>query len=152
MDLSSRRVVGWSLQPQMQRRLVIDALEMAWQQRRPAKGKLLFHSDRGSQYASADFTRFLDEHGITGSMSRKGNCWDNACSETLFGSLYLLYFTLSLVLHSIFFDPLKCVHVRTWNEGQPNNITYGHQEILARLSKDFRFVSRRYRSAPSLPS
>ena len=87
IDLFSRRVVGWSLQPQMQRSLVIDALEMAWQQRRPAKGELLFHSDRGSQYASEDFTRILDEHGITPSMSRKGNCWDNAVSETLFGSL-----------------------------------------------------------------
>jgi putative transposase len=57
------------------------------QQRRPAKGELLFHSDRGTQYASEDFARLLDEHGITASMSRKGNCWDNACSETLFGSL-----------------------------------------------------------------
>ncbi len=87
IDLFSRRVVGWSLQPHMQRSLVIDAMEMAFQQRRPAKGELLFHSDRGSQYASEDFTQVLDEHGITASMSRKGNCWDNACSETLFGSL-----------------------------------------------------------------
>ena len=87
IDLFSRRVVGWSLQPHMHRSLVIDALEMAWLQRRPAKGELMFHSDRGSQYASEDFTRLLDEHGITASMSRKGNCWDNACSETLFGSL-----------------------------------------------------------------
>jgi putative transposase len=48
---------------------------------------LLFHSDRGSQYASEDCTRLLDDHGITASMSRKGNCWDNACGENLFGSL-----------------------------------------------------------------
>jgi putative transposase len=87
IDLFSRRVVGWSLQPHMERSLVIDALEMAWQQRRPVPGALLFHSDRGSQYASHDFARLLDQHGITASMSRKGNCWDNACSETLFGSL-----------------------------------------------------------------
>jgi len=87
IDLFGQRVVGWSLQPHMQRSMVIDALEMAWQQRRPAKGALLFHNDRGSQYASEDFTRTLDEHGIIASMSRKGNCWDNACSETLFGSL-----------------------------------------------------------------
>ena len=87
IDLFSRRVVGWSLQPHMERSLVIDALEMAWQQRRPVPGALLFHSDRGSQYASQDFARLLGEHGITASMSRKGNCWDNACSETLFGSL-----------------------------------------------------------------
>lgn len=87
IDLFSRRVVGWSLQPHMERSLVIDALEMAWLQRRPVRDQLLFHSDRGSQYASHDFARLLDEHGITASMSRKGNCWDNACSETLFGSL-----------------------------------------------------------------
>jgi transposase InsO family protein len=87
IDLFSRRVVGWSLQPHMQRSIVIDALEMACKQRRPDKDKLLFHSDRGSQYASEDFTRVLDHYGIMASMSRKGNCWDNACSETLFGSL-----------------------------------------------------------------
>ncbi len=86
-DLFSRRVLGWSLQPHMERSLVLDALEMAWQQRRAERGELLFPSDRGSQYASQDFSRLLDEHGITASMSRKGNCWDNACSETLFGSL-----------------------------------------------------------------
>jgi putative transposase len=87
IDLFSRRVVGWSLQPHMERSLVIDALEMAWQQRRPKRGELLFHSDRGSLYASQDFAQLLDQPGITPSMSRKGNCWDNACSETLFGSL-----------------------------------------------------------------
>ena len=53
----------------------------------PSQAPLLFHSDRGSQYASQDFTRLLDQPGITASMSRKGNCGDNACSETLFGSL-----------------------------------------------------------------
>jgi transposase InsO family protein len=88
IDLFSRKVVGWSMRPDMQRDLVIDALEMAWYQRSPGeKAGLIFHSDRGSQYASGDFTEVLKEHGITPSMSRKGNCWDNACSETLFGSL-----------------------------------------------------------------
>ena len=87
IELFSRKVVGWSMQPHMERSLVMDALEMAWQQRRPVKGELMFHSDRGSQYASADFTELLREYGMTASMSRKGNCWDNACSETLFGSL-----------------------------------------------------------------
>jgi putative transposase len=76
IDLFSRRVVGWSLQSHMERSLVIDAMEMAWQYRRPVPGALLFHSDRGSQYASQDFARLLDQHGITASMSRKGNCWD----------------------------------------------------------------------------
>jgi transposase InsO family protein len=88
IDLFSRRVVGWSMQPDMRRNLVIDALEMAWFRRRPDRNTvLIFHSDRGSQYASDDFNKVLQEHAITPSMSRKGNCWDNACSETLFGSL-----------------------------------------------------------------
>jgi transposase InsO family protein len=88
IDLFSRKVVGWSMRPDMQRNLVIDALEMAWFKRNPGKqAGLIFHSDRGSQYASDDFSAVLNEHGITPSMSRKGNCWDNACSETLFGSL-----------------------------------------------------------------
>jgi putative transposase len=88
IDLFSRRVVGWSLQPDMRRDLVMDALEMAWLQRGPnRKTELIFPSDRGSQYASQEFRMALEERGIRASMSRKGNCWDNACSETLFGSL-----------------------------------------------------------------
>jgi transposase InsO family protein len=88
IDLFSRKVVGWSMRPDMQRSLVIDALQMAWFKRNPGKqAALIFHSDRGSQYASDDFSEVLKEHGITPSMSRKGNCWDNACSETLFASL-----------------------------------------------------------------
>jgi putative transposase len=76
------------MEPDMRRNLVIDALEMAWFQRRPDQNnKLIFHSDRGSQYASDDFNKVLKEYAIAPSMSGKGNCWDNACSETLFGSL-----------------------------------------------------------------
>jgi putative transposase len=86
IDLFSRRVVGFSMNEQMTRQLVIDALRMAWFRRRPAAG-LIFHSDRGSQYASEDFQRELKAFGMKGSMSRKGDCWDNAVTETLFGSL-----------------------------------------------------------------
>jgi putative transposase len=88
IDLFSRKVIGWSMRPDMHRDLVVDALEMAWFARRPGKqAALLFHSDRGSQYASQDFARVLEHCSITPSMSRKGDCWDNACSETLFASL-----------------------------------------------------------------
>ena len=84
IDLFSRQVVGWSLRQDMTRELVIDALRMAWFKRHPAKdADLLFHSDRGSQYTSKDFRDVLAEYGITASMSRRGDCWDNACSETL---------------------------------------------------------------------
>ena len=86
IDLFSRQVVGWFLGNRITRTLVIDALTMAWFRRRPPSG-LLFHSDRGSQYASHDFQKILRRFAMRGSMSRKGNCWDNAVTETLFGSL-----------------------------------------------------------------
>ncbi len=86
IDLFSRQVVGWAMGERMTRQLVIDALTMAWFRRRPEKD-LIFHSDQGSQYASGDFRKLLHRYGMQGSMSRKGNCWDNAVTETLFGSL-----------------------------------------------------------------
>ncbi len=87
IDLFSRRIVGWSMKTTIDRSLVIDALEMACFERRPEAGKTLFHSDRGSQYASEDYGEVMKIYGLTASMSRKANCWDNAVTETLFGSL-----------------------------------------------------------------
>ena len=88
IDLFSRKVIGWSMRPDMHSNLVIDALEMAWFARSPGKSAgLVFHSDRGCQYASEDFRKVLEHCAITPSMSRKGDCWDHACAETLFGSL-----------------------------------------------------------------
>ncbi|XHO05464.1 IS3 family transposase ISPosp5 (plasmid) [Ralstonia syzygii] len=86
LDLYSRRVVGWSMAPAMPAALVISALEMALQQRRPPPG-LVLHSDRGSQYASTEYQTVLARHGIVCSMSRKGNCWDNAVMERFFLNL-----------------------------------------------------------------
>ena len=86
IDLYSRQVVGWSMQPHMQTRLVTDALRMAWFRRRPEPG-LIFHSDRGNQYCSHGFQQTLVEYSMQSSMSRKGNCWDNAPTESLWGSL-----------------------------------------------------------------
>jgi putative transposase len=87
IDLYSRKVVGWSLGPRLTSTLVCEALLMALWLRRPAKGQLIFHSDRGVQYASDAFRRLLEAHGIAGSMSRKGDCWDNAVVESFFGTL-----------------------------------------------------------------
>ena len=88
IDLHSRRVIGWSMSERMTRHLVMDAMNMAIGQRRPKPHSgLIFHSDRGSQYCSAEFQEMLQSSGIRSSMSRKGSCWDNACSETLFASL-----------------------------------------------------------------
>jgi len=86
IDLYSRQVVGWSMAEHMRAKLVNDALLMAIWQRKPGKG-LLWHTDRGSQYASDSHRALLKEHGITQSMSRKGNCWDNAVSESFFHTL-----------------------------------------------------------------
>lgn len=88
-DLFSRRIVGWSMDATMTSRLVVDALEMALSCRLKGSSSsgLVAHSDRGSQYASEHYQRRLAEEGITCSMSRRGNCWDNAAMESFFASL-----------------------------------------------------------------
>ena len=86
IDLFNRQVVGFAMGERMTRTLVMDALRMAWFRRHPAAG-LIFHSDRGSQYASNDYRQLLQDFKMESSMSRKGDCWDNAVTETLFGSL-----------------------------------------------------------------
>ena len=82
----SRRVVGWSMADHLESRLVVDALALAVERRLPGEG-LLAHSDRGSQYASDHYQRLLARHGITCSMSRRADCWDNAPMESFFASL-----------------------------------------------------------------
>ena len=86
MDLNSRKIIDWSMDKTMKTDLVLDAMKMALQRRKASPG-LLFHSDRGSQYASRSFQDYLKGYDVSQSMSRKGNCWDNACSESFFGTL-----------------------------------------------------------------
>ncbi len=89
IDLFNREVVGWSMGKKIDRHLVINATRMAVWRQEPSEG-LIFHSDRGSQYCSGDFKKYIaghGMHGMHGSMSRKGNCWDNAVAESFFGSL-----------------------------------------------------------------
>ena len=86
LDFFNREIVGWSLKEELSSSLACDALSMAWCGRRPAAG-LIHHSDRGVQYASAAFQARLAEYGMQCSMSRKGNCWDNAPTESFFNSL-----------------------------------------------------------------
>lgn len=86
IDLFSRRVVGWAIESHMRAELAGSALRMAIGRRLPGSD-LLYHSDQGSQYASDDFQELLKAHGITCSMSRRGNCWDNAVVESFFGTL-----------------------------------------------------------------
>ena len=93
LDLYSRIVIGWAMGHRLTVDLAERALTMALVKRTPTAG-LLHHSDRGSQYAAHRYQRLLGEHGITPSMSRTGNCWDNACVERFFGTL-----TRELVSH-----------------------------------------------------
>lgn len=86
LDLFSRRVIGWSMSHSLESRLVLDALQMAVDARK-VDGSVLFHSDRGVQYACEAMQRFHERHAIVGSMSRKGNCWDNAVVESFFSTL-----------------------------------------------------------------
>jgi putative transposase len=86
LDIYSRRVVGWAMDKHMEQELVGLALQMAAAQRRPGEG-VLHHSDRGSQYAAHDYQQLLDAHKMTVSMSRKGDCYDNAVMESFFSTL-----------------------------------------------------------------
>lgn len=86
MDLYSRKIIGWSMGKSNSTLLVSQALKMAIEQRQNVKG-LILHSDRGIQYASGDYQQLMRDHGIICSMSRKGNCWDNAVMESFYHSL-----------------------------------------------------------------
>ncbi len=86
MDLHSRMIIGWSMQPTLARAIVLDALLMAVWRRKP-KQPVIVHSDQGSQYGSDDWIRFCRAHRLDPSMSRRGNCWDNAVAESFFSSL-----------------------------------------------------------------
>jgi transposase InsO family protein len=86
IDLASRKVVGWAMADHMRASLVCEALQAALDARRPAPG-LVFHSDRGCQYTSAEFAELLEAHGVVQSLSRPGQCWDNAVAESFFSTL-----------------------------------------------------------------
>ena len=108
LDLYNREVVGWSASSRMTRQLAINALQMALGRRNPRQG-LLHHTDRGSQYASSDYQKILKDHGMLCSMSRKGNCYDNALAESFFARLktewvsHQRYFSRSEAIQSLFF-------------------------------------------------
>jgi len=86
LDIATRLVVGWTAQPTLDRSLTLAALDQALRRRRPGPG-LMHHSDRGVQYACNDYRNRLAQHGIVVSMSRRGDCWDNAVAESFFATL-----------------------------------------------------------------
>ena len=101
LDLYSRRVVGWAMSNRINRELALNASSMALTHR-PRPELLVHHSDRGSQYASADYRRLLDAHGIECSMSRRANCWDNAVVESFFATL-----KTELIHHADYHSPAE---------------------------------------------
>jgi transposase InsO family protein len=116
MDLYSRKIVGWSMADHMRTDLIDDALTMAITRRKPRAG-LLHHSDRGCQYASGAYRRLLDAHGIVVSMSRRGNCYDNAAKESFFGTLkrecvYLTHFHTRAEAYAELFNYIEVFYNR----------------------------------------
>lgn len=116
MDLYSRQIVGWSMDRTMTQELVIDALKQARGRRSPAPG-LIHHSDRGSQYASCSYQALLREYGFIPSMSRRGNCYDNACMESFFHTLktelvYLTRYRTRAEARRSLFEYIECYYNR----------------------------------------
>ena len=127
IDLYSRKVVGWSMNDTMKVSLVNDALNMAIRHRNPQKG-LLWHTDRGSQYASYAHKDLLQKHGIIQSMSRKGNCWDNAVAESFFKSLkneliYQKYFYTKKQAKQEIFEYIEFYYNRTRSHSYLRNLS-----------------------------
>ena len=116
MDLSSKRIVGWCMRNNIKKKIVLDALIMAVMKRRP-KDKVLIHSDQGSQYGSYDWNKFCKSNNLEISMSRRGNCWDNAVQESFFATLKKervrnrVYKTMQEAASDIF-DYIECFYNR----------------------------------------
>ena len=117
LDLHSRAVVGWSMKPTIAKEVVLDALMMAVWRRKPTQ-EVIVHSDQGSQYGSDDWKRFCDANKLLPSMSRRGNCWDNAVAESFFSSLKKerirkrIYKTRDLARADVF-DYIEVFYIRT---------------------------------------
>ena len=127
IDLYSRKIVGWSMNDTMKVSLVNDALDMAILHRSPPKG-LIWHTDRGSQYASYTHKDLLQKHGIIQSMSRKGNCWDNAVAESFFKSLkqelvYNTYFYTKKQAKKEIFEYIEFYYNRTRSHSYLGNLS-----------------------------
>jgi len=127
LDLYSRKSVGWAMQPNMHRSLVLKALDMAIVERQPGPG-LIHHSDRGSQYASEDYRRVLTEHGMIASMSRSGCCYDNAAAESFWHTLknelvYRCKFQTRAEATQAIFEYIEVFYKRTRRHSTIGNIS-----------------------------
>lgn len=127
VDLFARKVVGWSMKPTLSRELALDALLMAVWRRKPEQ-RVIVHSDQGSQFGSDDFKRFCAAHNLQPSMSRRGNCWDNAVAESFFSSLKKerirkrIYKTREMARSDIF-DYIEVFYNRSRRHSHPGGIS-----------------------------
>ncbi len=136
LDLYSRRVVGWSTGTTLKTNLVLRALDEALRQRRPGPG-LLVHSDRGAQYASHAFRRRLATYALEPSMSRTGNCWDNAVAESFFATVKVellqdVTFATRAQAHSALFDYIEVFYNRHRRHSTLGYVSPAHYEEAAR--------------------
>jgi putative transposase len=134
LDLYSRRIVGWAMSPRIDTALVLKALAMALLHRHPP-AHLLFHSDRGVQYASADYRRALSQAGLVASMSRKGNCYDNASIESFWSTLklelvYRRTFNTRAQAQSEIFDYIEAFYNRQRSHSALNYVSPVDFELL----------------------
>ena len=133
-DFFTCEIVGWAMDKQMTKQLVVDALQAAYWRKKPPKG-LIHHSDRGSQYCSAAYRALQDSYGMVTSMSRRGNCWDNAPMESFFGtikteSLHHYRFTTREEAKLVVFEYIEVFYNRIRRHSKINNIapaTYAAQ-------------------------
>jgi transposase InsO family protein len=142
LDLFSRRIVGWCMSASLDRSLVVEALQMALKGRSPSAG-LIHHSDRGSQYASGDFQKVLEGAGIRCSMSRRGNCWDNASVESFLGTLkkelvHRYDFASRACARSTIFEWLEVFYNRSrrhWSPGYLSPVEFERRANLESLQR-----------------
>jgi putative transposase len=138
IDLYSRKIVGWSMNSSMKAELVNDALLMAIWARKPAKG-LVWHTDRGSQYASDSHLKIIKQHGIIQSMSRKGNCWDNAVAESFFHTLkneliYQCKFKTREEAKNVIFEYIEVFYNRTRSYSTNNYLSPVEYEKIQNIA------------------
>ena len=139
-DLFTCKIVGWSMSERMKADLIGKALFMAVQTHKPAPG-LIAHSDQGSQYASAEYRRLLNQFGMKQSMSRKGNCWDNAPMESWFASLkkeqvHLQHFKTRAQARSNIFDYIEVFYNKVRRHSKINNMSPADFERKWRMEQD----------------
>lgn len=142
IDLFSRQVVGFALGERMGAQLVVDALRMAWFRRKPGPG-LIFHSDRGSQYASMAFAKQLRTFAMRASMSRKGDCWDNAVAESLFGSLK----SESLHRHDFGTRRAACDEIMAWTTNYNHTRLHSTLGYLSPMAYEKKWLARKLADA-----